>query len=422
MSDAGKEIAKSLREDLPPKAQIDEVARLASSAFNVRTSDRHLHNEVRFSFYNHHNFMQALEEGRATDMNDLPHQKEKCALIVGSGPTLNKVLPVIKDWPGDVICSTSHAPTILYWGREPEYVMCLDPDSHPGELQVPNGWKDRKSCLVMHPGVNPEVIKCWDGKLAFFRKLQPQTPFYDNAQKVGYSTLGPKDGYRYQGQLGESLIKSLIPMLACVVPAQIVLAHRLGYKQAILVGADFSYPGNITRFTSQIWDGKQWNENIPPAPAVYHESSAEALIETDLDGLTSCPMMCFYAHQTVIAWRITGMNLVNAFPEGMLRMFPSMPFDEIMRRGNKGVKSFNKKQIEKVSEQYLARQNIYFLKVANGVMPHEYKDPLHDIPKMLHNLKIELDKQGKGEQLDMDANMKRITKLFEYVQRYNSEK
>lgn len=404
---AGSEQAKV------PMARTDEVSRLASGAFNENTSQRHYINEVRYTFYNHHVLMEALNSGRAIDLVSLPKRKDKTALIIGSGPSLDAALPLLKDWKGEIVCSTSQAPTLVRWGIEPDHILALDPDSNVGEMAVPGGWEKRKSILHLHPGVDPELVKWWPGKFSLFRKLQPQTSFYANEQNIGYGTLGPKEGHRYDGNKGEPLIKSQIPMLACVLAAQICVGKHLGYHQMFLVGCDFGFKGEKPRFTASQWTEGGWVDYSAPPPDMS-PGPADPLIMTELDGLKSTPMKVFYSHQVVIAWRITETNIVNTSP-GLLRMFPHAPIEEVLRRQNKGVKAFSLNKIREVAEEHLARQNIYFLWIGKGVMPHEFKDPLHEIPKMIEQLKATFKAKGKEQEFDAEANTRRIERLFKKV-------
>lgn len=396
-----------------PKAETDEIVRSISDAYNQQTGKRHFDNEVRFSFYNHPVLVEAFESGRAVDLTALPKQKRKNVLIIGSGPTLHAALPLLKDWPGEIICSTSQATTLIAWGREPEHIVALDPDSGPEELAA-DTWEGRKSILHLHPGVSPDLVRWWKGPMALFRKLQPQTGFYANEQRVGYGTLGPKREGRYWGEEGTDYIKGQVPMLANVVAAQISIAKHLGYAQQALVGCDFSFPEDVPRFTSRTWDGAQWVDH-PPGPLQDYTSSRDPAVETEMDGLKSTPMQIFYAHQTVIAWRLTECNIVNTSHAGLLRMFPLVPIQTVIARGNKGVKGYTLQQIRAVTEEHLARQNIYFIYVGTGIMPHEFKDPLHEIPKMLPQIKAMLERNGRAEELDIEANMKRFRRLFKKV-------
>lgn len=393
------------------KARTNEVVRNVASEFNSKTQERHYANEVQFSFHNHREIVDLFEEGRAVDLGTLPKRKNKSVLIIGSGPNLDKALPTIKDWEGEIICSTSHAATLIGWGREPEHIVALDPDSSPAELEA-DTWEGRQSILHAHPGIMPDLIRWWPGKISFFRKLQPQQNFYGNEQKTGYSPLGPIEEGRYQGNKSEPYIKSQIPMLACAMAAAVCIAKHIGYKQQIFVGGDFL----AGRFAARRWsvDQKEWVDD--PPYEIDLENPLDPIVETELDGLLSTTVQIFYAHQTVVSWRLTESNIVNAFPDGLLQnVLPYRPWEEILRRGNKGVKGYNLKQIHRASEEHLAKQNIFVLNVGDGIMPHEFKDPLHEIPLALQQIKATLEAQGKGDQVDVEANMKRIKKLIDKV-------
>jgi len=401
-----------------PKVRTDEIVRAQAGQFNSKTGERHYRNEVEFSFYNHREIMDALESGRAVDLAQVPKQKDKNALILGSGPTLDAALPLMKDWEGDIICSTSHASTLLAHGRVPEHIIALDPDCHINELKA-DTWEGRNSILHLHPGVTPDLVRGWKGRMAVFRKLQPQIGFYGHEQAMGYSPLGEFRDGRYHCNEAPLGVTAQIPMLACALAAQISLAKILGYRQLALVGADFSFPGEKHRFSSQRWEDGQWVTHHPVSVANLVETQepgcVDPVVETEFDGLLSTPMQIFYMHQAVIAWRITEKDIVNTSDKGLLRMLPYVPLEDVIRRGNKGVKGFNYKQICRVSEEHLAKQNIYFLYVGAGVMPQEFKDPLHEIPNALKQIKATLTAQGKGDDLDLEANMKRINRLFKKV-------
>lgn len=401
-----------------PKARTDEHSRLTSDVFNRNTTVRHYVNEVHFTFHNHHLIKDMIESGRAIDLVDLPKRKGKSVMIIGSGPTLDDAIAFLDEWEGDIICSTSQATTLLAAGIVPDYIVALDPDSNPEELKTPSTvkWEDTKARLVFHPGVCTDLVEWWPGKVALFRKLQPQQTFYAGEQATGYSGLGPKEGARYIGEKADLWIKAQIPVLACAVPAQICVAKHLGYRQQVLVGCDFSMPGDQARFTgvSISADGTAWVPGKPP-PIEFDSESEDSIVETEY-GVKSTTMQIFYSKQAMIAWRIVEGDIINSSNQGILRMFPYHPIHEIVKRGNKGVKGFNRKQIMRVSEEHLAKQNIYFIKVGTDAwIPQEFSDPMHDIPKMMKDAKRTLAAKGQGDDLDIEANMKRFRKLFDIV-------
>jgi len=417
------------------KIDADEVARLMSERYNVATRGKHMANEVRFSFFNQNNIMKALGYGyeqkartwvrhtdkpRAIDMLDAPKHPGEPILVIGSGPTFDEAAPILKNWKGDIITSTSQASTCIYFGKEPTYIVALDPDSFADEMKI-DSWKGRKSILILHPGVTPNLIEEWQGPMYLFRKLQPQTPFFDNAQKIGYSTLGELKGQTW-GAESKILIRAQVPMLACVLSAQICIAKQLGYQRQFLVGADLGMPNNKTRFTKWEYDKKQWQELKPPSFEDYKtqaQQKGDPVVIT-ANGTPSSAMFIFYGHQIVTAWRLTEADIISASDKSILTIFPYAPINEIIRKQGQGIKGYNKKKIRWVTEKYLARQNVYFLYVGKGVMPHEFKDPLHDIPKMLSQVKEALKAQGKEKEVDIDANMRRIKKLFNEVTKANA--
>lgn len=233
---------------------------------------------------------------------------------------------------------------------------------------------------------------------------------------MGYSPLGEIRDGRYQGNEAPLGITAQVPSLACAIPAQICIAKHLGYSQYVLVGADFSFPNNQQRFTSRTWKDGLWSESKAQTLDEYYEKNYltdNQMIETELDGLMSSGMQIFYSNQAVIACRLVEKSIINASHKGLLRMLPHTPIEDVIRAGNKGVKGFTLPQRLKVYEEYLARQNIFFFYLGTGIMPHEFKDPLHEVPKLLMEVKKMLTAQGKGDQLDVDANMKRIKRLFE---------
>lgn len=405
-----------------------DASRLESERYNQATSARHMDNEIRFSFYNHASILQAIKEGRAQDLAALGKPGEgKPLMILASGISLNEVLPMLKDWPYPIMCSSSHAATCIYHGREPEYVIGLDPDTNPSEFDA-DTWKGRKTALVMQPGINPHLLEFWKGPILLFRKLQPQTPFYDGPQKIGYSTLGKQEIMRdlgteitgrYTGEEAVSLINCVIPMLGCVLAAEICIAKQLGFDRIYMMGADFQY----TRFTRWHYRSDTWVEDAPaPLPELLRRwtdnevpiTSGERIIHLP-SGNYSTPLTIFYAHQVVTAWRITECDVINCSPNSELKVMPFADAKEVIRKKGEGFKGMSKPDIIDAAEEYLARINIYFFNIGRGIMPREFHDPLTEIPRGLKEVKIAMEQQGKGNEIDVEANMKRVRRLWEKV-------
>ena len=402
-----------------PDMRHDDVAHNISTQYNAATTKQHIDNEVRFAFYNHAHLMKAFKDGRAIDLKDAPKVKNKPILILGSGPTLNDAWPLIQKWKGAIMVSTTQATTLIYYGKDPDYIIILDPDTPPEEFKA-DTWKGRKSVIIAHPGILPATFRFWKGPLYMYRKMQPQTPFFANEQKVGYSTLGDKDDitkYRFANKGTKFLIVSEIPMLACVLSSQICIAKLLGYNKQFLIGADLSYPGEINRFTRWDYVNGGWKKTIPRP--VIMEAPADPRVR--IDGLLTSRMMVFYSHQIATAWRITIADVINTSNKGLLKFLPYVPLDKVVQeRGN--VRGYSKERRMLAAEEHLAQQNIYFIRVGKaGIMPHEFQDPMSEIPKFLTRIKATLVPQGKGDELNIEENMERFKKLFKKVTKEASE-
>ena len=443
VKDLPQEVQDNIKQEMKaqdglPVEEIGEIARLKADTYNTATRGKHFTNEIRFSAYNHHTLINGMgyrynkkaktyvkytDTPRIIDMAVAPKHTNQPILIIGSGPTFDDMATLLKDWEGDIMASTSQAATCCYLGKEPTYIMALDPNSFIDEMKV-DTWEGRKSILILHPGVTPNLVEEWKGPMYLFRKLQPQTPFYDNEQKIAYSALGEKN-INVDGKTGNTwgfdsdiFIKSQIPMLACVLSAQICAAKQLGYGRQYLIGADLGMPNNKARFTSWSYDKNEWKESKSSLDEFLKFTTARGNqdpIFKAQNGTPTTAMFVFYAHQIVTAWRITEADIVSASDKGIISIFPTTTAAEIIRKQGQGIKGYNKKRICWETEKYLAKQNIYFLYVGSGIMPHEFKDPLHDIPRMLNEVEKALAQQGKQAMLDKDANMRRITKLFNAI-------
>ncbi|KKL52290.1 hypothetical protein LCGC14_2286980, partial [marine sediment metagenome] len=322
-----------------PSISIDDAVRLKATKYNDATSKRHMANEMRFSFYNHTNIIKAfgymwtgeekgwirdpsIKDPRARDLKDAPKVKDKPILIIGSGATLDEAWPLIKKWEGAIMVSSSQATTAVYHGKEPDYIVALDPDTPPSEFQA-DTWEGRKSVMIIHPGVMPETFDFWKGPLYLFRKMQPQTPFYANAQKIGYQTLGIKENGRYANEKVETLVTTEIPMLACVIAAQICIARQMGYNRQFLIGADLSFVDDRDRFVRWDYINNKW-QNTDIGNHENNEKDPSLMI----GNLKSTQMMVFYAHQIMTAWRITQADIINTNNQGLMTTFPYCPIEE----------------------------------------------------------------------------------------------
>ncbi len=397
--------------------------RVNNDKYNEATRARHLANEICWSFHNHNKVLENLSNGSAMDLVDVPKKEGDSILIIGSGPSFDRVAPYLKDWKGDIMTSTSQAATCIYYGKDPKYIVALDPNSHEFELMA-NTFEDRDCTLIVHPGVKPNLLDFWQGKSFYYRKIQPQTAFYSNAQQLGYST--PDEGHSV-------LIKTSVIMLACVAAAQVCIANILGYKRMFLVGVDFGCPGGQTRFTQ--YDYKYKKKIFAPgnAPEMSIDGGGD-WIKKDPPPITNalnvlgengCPthaMHTFYKQQFMTAWRILQCDFINVSSDGLLYELPQADIEDVIRRQGQNIKGFNQKQIKETADLYLANHSVYIIETYNGVSVFQFKNPLIDIPDIIDKMRKTMKPKNPDFKIDKRKNMQRFEKILRKVGTYETEK
>ena len=415
-----------------------------SDYFNQGTKRKNLLYEINNSFYNHHIIVEAFESGRAHDLGVAENiGMGKPIILCGSGPSFDEAAPLLKDWDHAVMCSTSHAATLIYHGTEPDYIVALDYNSNPAELDA-DTWEGRKSTLVLQPGVTQELMKFWKGEMLLFRQQVHDVVFYDNAQKIGYSKVDPEDPEKF-----EYLIPRKIVMFASVIACELFIAHLMGYSPIYLIGCDFV----ADRFTR--WGYRQETEKW----FSYENSPVEKdKIITATNRAVSLPITLFYKKNFISAWRLDRAQVINT-SEGAIPELPRADIkDVIHRQGKTGgpIKGKNRKEIIDISEKYLATQNTYIiLREDKKCYFIESDNPETELYKVLvgtanefecENCKLTGQLQNDKDPLaiikehseipcprcnkktlkakcriDVDKNMRRIRKLSRYAQKITDE-
>ena len=113
---------------------------------------------VRNSF---ENYAHIMEESKSMHMciSTIEKVKGKPAVIVGSGPSLDKTAPFLKDWKGAVFACGSNALIPTRWGHKPEYICVFD----GGDTLYPKlmGYDWTGSTLLTHPSISPLILQNW---------------------------------------------------------------------------------------------------------------------------------------------------------------------------------------------------------------------------------------------------------------------
>ena len=438
-----EDVRREIRQKIIGGKRQEDLAAPASSLYNMHTTRKHLFNEIHSSFENYKVIMEAFFSGRAFDLSDVPRVRNEPIIIIGSGPSLDDAWPELKRWKGDIITSTSQYSTFIYHGIEPKYILALDPDCNMEELAA-DTWEGRKTILITHPGVNSDMLNehtfksinekfarrensdYWKGRLALFRKLEPQTPFYGNTQKFGYSRYDHRlanPGKKAEGACLNitPLIKTEIPMMGCAINCQVMAAGILGYNPIYLVGCDFGYTNDQHRYND--WNyvkereegtGKIIKEGWVKTDfkAIPKWTDKFSKLQMSDSGIQSSEMMFFYKRNFMNTWRLEQTQIIRTTP-GILIELPFCPLKTVVDQdGVLGgdLKGITKNDMINRAEEYLSRQNTYLIHFAGlGVQFTEFTDGVTGVMQYLH----EGIKRGINN-LDFNKTISEIQRLADY--------
>ena len=220
-----------------------------SNMYNEATNKSQLKHEIISSAYNHKYIISAVHEGRAYDISEEPKVNKIPAIIFGSGASLDKSLPYLKDWKGGTFCTTSHAESLIRFGVEPTYIIDLDPICPWSDISDID-WSKTKTKLVLHPGVYPDLVEHWPNKmLLYLENSGDPMAFYSTTQPIMYTErIHPELATRDQPL--KRLIVTNFSIFACSPPLELFVAHLLGYDPIFTCGIDFAFTFDKERFTN----------------------------------------------------------------------------------------------------------------------------------------------------------------------------
>ena len=191
----------------------------------------------------------AMEAGRARDINDEPKFTDHPpCFIVSSGPSLDDNIERLREWKGGIICSTSHATTLMHHGIEPTHIVVLDPFCAWHEISGVD-WSKTRTKMIANPSVWPDLFENWPNEiLLYLQNIGRPDSFYATIQLHQFCRRDPDDAKVRQPKIIPQ-IRTELTLFACTPPAQIFLAEILGYARCFLMGVDFAFSPKLSRFT-----------------------------------------------------------------------------------------------------------------------------------------------------------------------------
>lgn len=367
-----REIANDIKIDTStfPKEGVREPD--SSVRFQAQANPEAQKAEVRNSFENWAWIREQYRTGRA---KDVPEGGSKGpALILGSGPSLDDVMPYIKDFPGAVFCGTTQAPTCVYHQREPDYVCLFDTATTYEELEGVDWYKAK---LVTHPGIAHDLLVQWPAEFLMFRNMDPNIAWYTDHLANAYS-----------------FIERTFLTFAMTVATEMTAAHCMGYSPLILAGVDLGYPEGRPRFT-------RWRVGEKDVATEKFFDPGMALVAEN--GVLTDRACLFYKRALMCAWRLDKSQLLSV-SRGILHEVPSISIKDAM--AGQFPPLMPAETIVDITERYLAANHTYCLPLGGGIRLIECRDWRVDLPNYLGKI-VSMGFKG----IDVDGIMRHVASL-----------
>ena len=389
--------------------------------------------EIKHAVFNHKRVWEDIyETHKGFNLGSIDFGKPGPAVIIGSGQSLDKAGPLLKDFKGAIFTSSSQATSLCYYGRSPDYIVALDPRTAVSEFSYVDTWDNRETVLIAHPCVSPVVLDFWPGKIFYYRIMEPSSTFYTNilSEQYDFVTL-----YLY--------------LFSCAISAQLGIAKAMGYDPLFLVGCDFGAPNDIYRYTSYRWKTTSMDGMVPLENGGWKRETVQMdnvpedfqMIKRNLEieksypgklaeekaviannGVKTDAICVYYKRSIFCVARLDMSNIINTSTEGIVTEMPEVEIEEVIEQQGRGFEDryFTEQQKKDSYEKYLASQNTFAVEFENHNMRFiESQDPLKELPGFLAGMAKYYKAQGQDPEKMMDMN--KIMTRIQWLLKSNAE-
>lgn len=386
--------------------QTESELRTDSNMYNSGTRQLQLIHEELNAVLNFAKLDALLKSGRARDIADESVHTDEACFIIGSGASLDDALPLLHNWKGGIVCTTSHALTLVKHNAPPTHIFALDPFCTQEEIEGID-WSKYKTKLITVPTVWPSLIDYWPNEILLYRQNQGQPQgFYASVLNHMFCTRAqiteeeataiclrdniPREHFNMpRAYKFVPRIRTEVTLFACSPPAQLFVAHLMGYRNIFLSGCDFAYTKNKDRFTNWTINDDIWTEHDNP----LNEASINVMTT---NGIPSNQVHVYYKKNTLSGIRL----LINDDPSvqiittdhGAITELPYVDIEHVIEKQGRHIKHTNNADVSKDIEIYLASVGAHciFANVGNkrDAMVFIEANKIDDVFKHMTNMNL----------------------------------
>jgi hypothetical protein len=295
-------------------------------------------------------------------------ERKDSAIIVATGPSLEKYLEFMKSYKGVIISSATALSTLIANGIIPHYCIAVDANSSIGDILKEAPYASYGIKLIIPPTSDYQSAEAFPDSRYWFKSL-----------------ILARNGINHPFNLYMTLfypwIENWVYQAGCVTNSAFLLTTILNasgnhdIKKVFLFGADFGYPEGLSRIRSykyispdQTTDGKErWM--VQPRDSLAWRTSRISTVRASNGMLTDIGMLG-YKRSLYSIWHMQGCSPFKVEPanpnsmirnrpclyscsEGILFELPHASGEEVLKTSGDCVGLYDDKVINSTFKDYL---------------------------------------------------------------------
>jgi len=295
----------------------------------------------------------------------------KPAIIVGSGMSLEKLIPLLKDWKGVIFAPESMVSTLKYYGHKPEYICLFDAGITAWDMWF-KGQNYKGSTLITHPSVDPKVIEYWEGDKIYYL-MRHISALTGKIKQTGKSMQEIDREVKYQ-LLGFDFFDNILPTVygfigaailnaGCVVNNAVEVANFMGFGPLFLCGVDFGFKDWVNRFPMVKKIKGRWVKD--KIGYIEHEENGEKIGDAPAgreiiisdNGIPTTDEQAEYKLALMCVYKLDKPQLIDC-SDGIITELPKADIKEVVEKNGKGFESKYRtgEEIVRCADAYLNRR------------------------------------------------------------------
>ena len=305
---------------------------------------------VNNAFMNYQGILQDFQKENCSINAEVKQDYKMPAIVLGSGPSLDKIAPLLGDWKGGLFCAGSNANIPLRWGKKPDYIGVFDGGDVVKTQLDGYDWDD--VTLITHPSASPVVINWWreqGRKLRYYVMMHKEHNWFEKVMPLVFGDFPRAQMFGYKNNPS---IMIAILNAGCIVNNLVQVARWLQYDPIFLCGVDFSYEEKKQRCTTWKHNGQgKWKSVDPP------KELPKRTIHKSENGKLTTEEQIEYKQALLAVWKIDKPQLFDC-SDGIITEIPKADFEEVVKTNGQCVKNqyVSNEEIDRRVNGVFARQ------------------------------------------------------------------